>query len=872
MNATIPLPLAEPDRTGCDRLELLTALIKGPSFNPMFRRDVIRIPADHPIYPWQCVIADCERPRWTKGDLCAVHRAQWNKAKAAGTRRAAFVRSAQPLKRTTSLEPIVCRICVHRPAFARELAICHRHRNRWRAHVRTYGDQADFERWLTAQAPYPPYGECRTSACLELATSPLGLCILHEDRYGDVGRPGGAALPRGWFGSYEYHGKPVPIRYDDEAAFRTWCGTQAPVMRIGDINLRGLRPLLRAEIQWGLHAHGQGAQRRVWELPWIQAMLEFCHQRRFESLLDVDVADCEKNRKDHVRRMIQEIIKELQLVYYSPADTKNAGYIETEHFGVRFTSSSSRFDFTAVPQRWLRDLLWDHAAEQLRSPNCPRTRGCLDQPRKACLELGTFLQSHAPAGGHETRLLRAEHMERFVADYRRRERLGLPSFTLPGRGRAKSALVTSALRRPLFNSGRQVLRGALISGEADRIGLDRGFIAALPCGGRMNSRTRSPFPDEVARALSDEETLRQLAEAHDPNDSGLRDIWETILATGRRVGEVTNLRLECVGRYNTLPMLWHDQTKVGNYDEAIRIPDTIYERLVQRQRTTLAWFADRHAGREATPEERAVMALFPTGLRNLDGRKSMSASWFGDRFRTWVTSLDLGRYVAHQARHTLATRLLAHGASLSHIRKYLGHVSERMAEHYAKVAVSEIEDVLQHVWVAGPGAAHPGELLSSTTTPMDRSQAEALALDLSRRSTPTEGGFCTFQPVVNGSACPWKLNCEGCDKFVMSGADLLYWQRKREQWRSIAERAPNDATADYLHQVFEPTARAIDGLEKALAGLGLLDDALALDLRRPQDYFQRLWNVGFRARDLAHTDTNDVDDELEDDIWEEESA
>jgi len=76
--------------------------------------------------------------------------------------------------------------------------------------------------------------------------------------------------------------------------------------------------------------------------------------------------------------------------------------------------------------------------------------------------------------------------------------------------------------------------------------------------------------------------------------------------------------------------------------------------------------------------------------------------------------------------------------------------------------------------------------------------------------------------------------------FVLSGADLLYWRRKREQWASIAERAPDDATADYLHQVFEPTARAIDGLEKALAGLGLLQDALALDLRRPQDYFHRL--------------------------------
>jgi hypothetical protein len=41
----------------------------------------------------------------------------------------------------------------------------------------------------------------------------------------------------------------------------------------------------------------------------------------------------------------------------------------------------------------------------------------------------------------------------------------------------------------------------------------------------------------------------------------------------------------------------------------------------------------------------------------------------------------------------------------------------------------------------------------------------------------------------------------------------------------------------------QPTSRAIDGLENALAGLDLLDDALALDLRRPQDYFQRIWNT-----------------------------
>ena len=149
--------------------------------------------------------------------------------------------------------------------------------------------------------------------------------------------------------------------------------------------------------------------------------------------------------------------------------------------------------------------------------------------------------------------------------------------------------------------------------------------------------------------------------------------------------------------------------------------------------------------------------------------------------------------------------------------------------------------------------ANPGELLTTDTTPMTREQAQVLAIDLSRRSTPAEGGFCTFQPVVDGGACPWNLNCHNCDKFVLSGADLLYWRRKREQWRQLAEGAPDDATADYLHRYFEPTARAIDGLEKALAGLELLDQALALDLRKPQDYFRRVWSTAFRATDLADT-------------------
>ena len=93
----------------------------------------------------------------------------------------------------------------------------------------------------------------------------------------------------------------------------------------------------------------------------------------------------------------------------------------------------------------------------------------------------------------------------------------------------------------------------------------------------------------------------------------------------------------------------------------------------------------------------------------------------------------------------------------------------------------------------------------------------------------------------------------------MTGADLVYWHRKREHWCTLAEGAPNPATRDYLHKVFDPTARAIAGLKRALAATGLLEEALSLDLRRPQDYYGRVWSAAFRAAELAHQQDDDAE-------------
>ena len=848
------------DRAGSDRLELLTALIEGPAFDPMLRAEVIGIPARHPVFQWTCLVAGCQRPRKGSIELCHVHHGQWAQARARGEGKAAFLTTAQPLGPSIWVEQLPCRICPGRPAAHTRWLLCHRHNSRWYHHQRGQGPQASFGDWLADQVPFGGYGSCRVAVCPDLAATPLGLCSGHQGRYRADGRPGGAALPRTWSHSYELQGRPVPVTYRDEEAFRTWCAAQPPMPWPGQINLRGLAPLTAAEIRWGLFAHTQRQRHTRWDTGWVQALANTCRARGTASLTGLDLSSC----TTFAALVAREILHDLRLAYFTPQASREAGFLETDHFGMRFQDRGSHFDLTGITQRWLRDLLWDYLAGLLQSPHCPRSGGTFDAFRRAALELSAFLAIDAPGSGRDPTVLDARHIQRFAADQRHREREGQASLVMR-RQDGTPSIVTATTRAITFNHARKLLRWALEAGAAEQAGPPREFITAMPAAGGIPLRKRAPFPDEVARALADEANLARLAEVYDPADFGLRDIWETIIVTGRRVGEVLGLRLDCTGRYGGLAMLWHDQTKVGRYDQAIRIPEPLFERLAARRETTLSHFITRH-GQAPTTGQRAAMALFPGRYRNPDGTAPVTYQWFHVRFKAWIDELDIGRWVPHQARHTLATSLLRHGASLTHIRRYLGHVSDRMAEHYIQLSHSDLEDVLQHVWVAGPGTTSPGTLLSGPATPITREQAQALAIDLSRRSTPADGGFCTFQPVVDGGACPWNLDCHHCDKFVLSGADLLYWRRKREQWYSIAERAPDDATAAWLHDVFAPTAAAIDGLEAALAGLGLLDDALALDLRRPQDYFQRVWNIGFRATQLASAsaDTGAVPGDQED--------
>jgi Phage integrase family len=340
----------------------------------------------------------------------------------------------------------------------------------------------------------------------------------------------------------------------------------------------------------------------------------------------------------------------------------------------------------------------------------------------------------------------------------------------------------------------------------------------------------------------------------DPHDTGLADIWSIQVRCGRRISEIVQLRWDCVAEHLGRTWMWLDMTKVGKLDYAIQIPRDVYDTVGARQTKTVERFRLKH-GTGPTAAQRRTIALFPSRVANPAFERSVSTPRFTQVFKRWIESeaMKLPGHTTHQARHTLATRLVNAGASMAHVKRILGHVSERMSESYVLVAGSQVEPFLHQVWVTGPGNPEPGQVVL-TPTEDETAAARDLLVDLA--AIPTEHGLCTFKPVVGGVDCPFGRDCHNCEHFVLTGADYGYWKRQEQRWAALAEGTPDTTTRDYIYTAFEKSSQALAGLEKALVALGLLDDAKQLDLRSPhQDFFDPIWTQGWRTGDLVRIGT-----------------
>ena len=357
----------------------------------------------------------------------------------------------------------------------------------------------------------------------------------------------------------------------------------------------------------------------------------------------------------------------------------------------------------------------------------------------------------------------------------------------------RSSVLTEVTRSALVSSIRMVLQHNKKTHSLGP-GFDS-FVLNLPTYPRpaTNPRPRPLSFGDFQRLVS-EDSLCAL-DAADKDNVGYTDIWLTHAFQGGRISETLKLRLGCVGLVGAAqPYIWRDISKVNLVDYGMPCHLPVYQRLVRRQEITRAKLRTRYAEELPLLDDRSraeleaewdrTRPLFPRATLNPDLVLEPSQAGFRRVFTEWFESLGLSGITTHQTRATMATSLLNNGAPAELVRQLLGHFSEESLAHYARYNDANMIRHLRQVWAAGRGTDKPGTILlrPSNVTAGD-SAAAAARIDLT--VVPVEHGLCRYGPVVGGKNCPFDKNCTNgvrgpCEHFVLTGADLAYWERKRD--------------------------------------------------------------------------------------------
>ncbi|MCH9729259.1 MAG: site-specific integrase [Actinomycetia bacterium] len=837
-------------------------------FPPWLLTEPIEFPADHPTYGWACLVEDCLGALDTTDTrlLCSGHARQYRRLKDS-VDLDEFVRDAEPVKPTMlgwalSRRPD-CGICgSNREAIQR--GYCHSHVLKMREARRRGVSEA---RWRRTQHPFPPYGPCSVPGCVHDGSRTASVdaekhrvCTSHRQH-----RDSTAADSRAW---------------DAWLASKPVQDSVTPLSNRGRLSLAQLPQGLQNEIRYALHRHANAARRTQWRPTELQKVVDDLAASKVTSLCDpavTDLADrCPRGRhagRHNERRIWLDLPVAARSLMVTEDTAKAAGWFDPVLVGSSpFPGTQGEahrrlvWDLTAVSQRWLRDLIWEHLRDEALMPVGKRRSVATVRHRIAGIALLSHIlrQNRDDHGDNPARLGRTDASAvKDTWDLWLQEQIPIPRWTESSWGREPGALTDKTHHRYMA-SMRMVLQR---SHEKRRTpaGMDS-FIFNLP---EYPRPPQSPLPRPLSfgdfQLLVSAESIAAL-EALDSKDVGFADIWLTQAFQGGRIGETLKLRLGCVGFVGRAqPYFWRDISKVNVIDYGVPCHLPVYQRLLRRQEITRAKLRARYAEQLAALDERGRARLeaewdrdkplFPSAMSNPDLVIEISQPWFRQVWTRWFESLGLKGITSHQTRATLATSLLNNGAPPALVRQVLGHFSEDALAHYARYNDTTVQRHLQQVWAAGPGMDKPGTILMrpKEVKAVDPGAAAA-RIDLT--AVPIEHGLCRYGPVVGGAQCPFQKNCSNgpkgpCEHFVLTGADLAYWERKRDAAYHFAEGAPNDQARDYILSQWHPWEPVLTGLREALEELGLLEQAEQLDLRAPrQDYFDPLFSTGFQVSQL----------------------
>jgi len=682
----------------------------------------------------RCAVPGCQNDGYTTTHLCTRHHNQFNasgweeiEAWLASGEPAAFERrrSADRACVVRSADGAAC----PRPAHGR-WQLCEGHESTWWKYRRRGGE---LESFLSKAVPLDDLGDCAAACCWRKANYPhTRLCVLHAQLWRADGRPVGHAFER-------------------------WAARARQPEDAHVLSLRGLPELVRLELVYaiGCRAADQVAVTVGSMRPWVDQL----RAEQLGSLTEFDLS-----KFDHVGdrpevRFARFCADRVGLVYADPEGERGKDIWDLRLFG---RPGHLHLDFSPIRQRWLREAAKGWAAVSLGA-----VRDGVLAHRLGSVALLSAVLASGPGGGHDPSALCRPDVERFLARVRS---ANFPSRDKPFGTRARATAVEECAQvlreaRELgllptlgptfaFRRGDRLPR---VSEEPPGRALPAGVIAQLDA----NLDILAAVPGAAGRARLP--TLGALGE-HAGEMAVLA--YKLLKGTGRRVGEVASLHLECLDvDEHGKDVLVYDNHKAARMGRRLPLADPA---LVADIRAQQAWVRSRFP---AAPP--AQLWLLPRPHKNTDGTRHFEAGLINAWFRSWlerIPRIDAGpldeggkpvpfdrtAVHPHAFRHTYAQALADQGVPAPVLRDLMDHRSLSTTLGYYKVGESrkrKAMEVLARHTVDNRGSAKP-----VAAEPYSVAYLRWVAVPMGKCSEPPN-------VVAGGQACPVRYQCAGCPHF-----------------------------------------------------------------------------------------------------------
>jgi integrase len=731
----------------------------------------------HETLGWKdCAVDACDRPAWglTNGGLCEGCSAAWYQA----GRPDRVIFDRQPPKRhrvRQHLTPcLVTRNGVRCGRNAQNRGLCGPHS------YTVTRSKRDSVVVIAELSPLPSLGPCRVASCDRLAHLPgERLCKAHHNRW----RPVRRANPR--------------------ASLDDWCRTEKPVADSRRVAFAGIHPHVVRQILFGVFARSRRGSRT--RLDHLQRLVDWVRYLQPTDLRSVRGAELPKTWTRTSNHILNTILVTVEYGDLTPEDFRHADVWPGVVFG-----KTGQVNFRDISQGWLRDITQAWCWDNLNRYDHFTRFGHLVN------EIGYFseyLRANVAGGGDDIAVLDRSTLTGFAAFLATVVQQG----TERHRNLIRPVAWSQGLQGGCLLAVQRILRYGRETGRMDQ------FAGSFMLTDDLLVRRPEPqFRDDVGAALP-MAIVRQLFSAE--SIAALRALNEQMPAllriaaeTGRRPGEFTSLKYDCIDMSAGGPFLIFTETKVtAGQERKLPVLSAVIDVVREQQTRVRAQYP------HTDPEH---LRLFPRPTMNPHGYHPLPSSTFGATLRTWVDSLpqldsteigedghplpfDRALICGYSFRHTYAQRHADAGTQPDVLMQLMGHEKISTTMGYYRIPQKRRRQAAELVG----NLVIEGEHLTIgpvTHKHLLADERATIAVPFGKCSNPQN-------VAAEGHGCPIRHRCFGCASF---SSDPSYLPEMRRRLLDLkATRARIDAfegAADWAKRDARPSDEEIEALQQRI--------------------------------------------------------